>query len=88
MITHVLTYLPTYLPTYIQEPGLYTTAIKALLAYYHDDAAFTHIPLIVNMDGWVRGLGLELLTAILAEMQPHLVFRLQVGKDDRDEVGR
>lgn len=34
---------------------MYSTALQELLAFYKADPALRARPLVVNMDGWVRG---------------------------------
>ena len=41
-------------------------------------------PLVVNSPGWVRGAGLDLLTASLAAARPTHVVRLSTGNAERD----
>ena len=59
---------------------------ERLVTAYRADASLSCLPLVVNMDGWVRGLGMELLDAVLGLLQPHAVLQLQ-GQQRSDSRG-
>ena len=59
------------------DPRGVGAAVAALVAEYRAAAAGRPLPLLVNTPGWVRGLGLDLLSAVLAAVEPaHVVMLL------------
>lgn len=64
------------------DPTLYLEAISTLLQQYDDMVTTRHggngslLPLIINTDGWVKGLGLEILTTLLSTLQPGHVIQI------------
>ncbi|EIM23010.1 hypothetical protein E3Q22_00603 [Wallemia mellicola] len=58
----------------VNDPSNYVDAIKDLIEHYHshiahslsEDGDYTPIPLVINTQGWIKGLGAELLEGILA----------------------
>lgn len=61
------------------DPERYITTIQALLDSYHeilDNGDDSVVPLVVNLDGWVKGLGLQVLQAVLAMVQPNHVVSI------------
>lgn len=59
------------------DPPYYAACVAALLAAWRGDAALSAMPLVVNMDGWVKGFGESLLNGSLQAIQPHFILRLQ-----------
>ena len=49
---------------------MYLTALQALLAHYKADPALRLRPLVVNMDGWVRGYVRPSLPSASGRMNP------------------
>jgi polynucleotide 5'-hydroxyl-kinase GRC3/NOL9 len=53
------------------DPQRYMQLLKRLIQHYEEDILSkyeTHVPLLINLDGWVKGLGFELLSTILTEV--------------------
>ncbi len=52
------------------DPHRYMQLLKRLIQHYEDDIDHntSSVPLLINLDGWVKGLGFELLTTILTEI--------------------
>jgi len=55
------------------DPAAYSAALRSLLAA----AAADEAPLVVNTQGWVKGLGRELLEALCADAAPTHVLQLR-----------
>jgi hypothetical protein len=51
-------------------PAAFIAAASALIAHYREALAPRGVPLVVNSHGWVRGLGFEALSAVLAALAP------------------
>lgn len=47
------------------DPDRYMNLVQRLIQHYEQDVMGENIPLLINLDGWVKGLGYELLTALL-----------------------
>ena len=60
------------------DPTRYTEAVKYLIQKYQEfcSSSPTAIPLLVNMDGWVKGIGYQILTALVADIQPSHVCQI------------
>jgi polynucleotide 5'-hydroxyl-kinase GRC3/NOL9 len=64
------------------DPSLYLQCISKLLQSYTQvvkedyDGDESKLPLLVNMDGWVKGMGFEILSAALNAVQPNHVIQL------------
>ena len=69
--------LPTYVRAYFYgsttsqtDPERYMNCIRQLLQAYRTNVSST-VPLLVNLDGWVKGLGLQVLQALIQDvLQP------------------
>lgn len=71
------------------NPMEYTAAISNLMYTYEnmDDEEFGenddlsrnqfHSPLVINTDGWIKGMGFELLTAVIDRVGPHHILQIQ-----------
>jgi hypothetical protein len=57
------------------EPVLFTAYASELVEVYRRDLA--GVPLVINTDGWVKGLGQDLLNSLLELLAPQHVIRLQ-----------
>lgn len=84
-------YLGTYTP--LTCPDEYLAAIRHLIEHYKyelqytseysalhtalDDKIGTHVPLVINTQGWMKGLGEDLLNAIESMAQPTRVFSFE-----------
>ena len=59
------------------DPTRYVDAIQLLMNHYVERVAGrspTAIPLLINMDGWVKGIGYQVLSALVTALQPtHIV---------------
>jgi len=63
--------------------------VRDLYALYL--ALYPSLPLVINLDGWVRGLGLELMRVLLQDvLVPDVVVKMQVreGGEGGREGGR
>lgn len=64
------------------DPTLYLSMITALLQQYTDMVNERHagnetkLPLLINTDGWVKGLGSHILTTLLDIVQPDHVIQI------------
>lgn len=57
-----------------QNPAFYFSAVVSAFKHYVDACLTKNIPLIINTQGWLKGIGLELLLQILQFCRPsHLV---------------
>ncbi|KAL3910680.1 MAG: hypothetical protein SGILL_007598 [Bacillariaceae sp.] len=69
------------------DPTRYVEGIQLLMKHYEEGVATkspTPIPLLINMDGWVKGIGFQILTALVNSLQPtHLV---QITGDTRAQT--
>ncbi|KAJ3060574.1 Polynucleotide 5'-hydroxyl-kinase nol9 [Podochytrium sp. JEL0797] len=64
-------YLGTTSPK--NDPDCYTASVSQLWKIYKDQFAST-VPLVINTDGWVKGMGFDLLLHSLREIRPtHLI---------------
>jgi polynucleotide 5'-hydroxyl-kinase GRC3/NOL9 len=53
------------------DPQRYMECIRGLLRAFYENVDGTRVPLLVNLDGWVKGLGMEVLQALIQEtLQP------------------
>ncbi|MCO5585001.1 hypothetical protein L7F22_038933 [Adiantum nelumboides] len=66
------------------DPGTYIAAIQNLLASYRNSWASQGVPLIVNTQGWVKGLGAQLLSQIEAIVEPSLILNISEEGDLND----
>ena len=69
--THLTTPLESYFVgdvSWKTKPNMLDVALKVLLAIYR--SSWSHLPLVVNLDGWVKGLGEELLHTALSLVEP------------------
>lgn len=66
------------------DPGRYIAAIQNLLASYRQSWGSQGVPLIVNTQGWVKGLGAQLLSQIEALVEPSLIFNISEEGDSND----
>lgn len=57
------------------DPVMYIASIQALIARYEEE--FADVPLVVNMDGWVKGLGESVLQNVLMAINPNHVIKIQ-----------
>eukprot|EP00536_Pseudo-nitzschia_multiseries_P007322 jgi/Psemu1/164037/gw1.171.77.1 len=60
------------------DPTRFMNAVQFLIQKYETeivpDSRGNPIPLLVNMDGWVKGMGYQILTALVESLHPtHLV---------------
>jgi polynucleotide 5'-hydroxyl-kinase GRC3/NOL9 len=62
------------------DPERYLALIQQLLQHYNQDVVKMsgNIPLLINLDGWVRGLGYELLSTLLTEVLEPLSHVIQI----------
>ncbi|PWN38286.1 uncharacterized protein FA14DRAFT_25303 [Meira miltonrushii] len=69
------------------DPGRYIAAIQNLLTSYRNHWASQGVPLIVNTQGWVKGLGAQLLSQIEALVEPSLILNIseEVDMNDAEE---
>jgi len=71
------------------DPSLFVRAVRELKAKHL--TLPPSLPLLVNMDGWVRGLGLELMRMLLCDLlAPDVVVKMEVrrGKETGGAGGR
>jgi polynucleotide 5'-kinase involved in rRNA processing len=59
------------------DPPYYLSCLTKLVDLWRSDAALRRRPLVVNMDGWVKGFGEALLSSAVEVIQPHVVLKLQ-----------
>lgn len=84
-------YLGTYTP--LTCPDEYILSIRQLVDYYkyeiqyNSDHSSSAVPLIVNTQGWVKGLGEELLRAIEVIVEPTDLFDFQSLEETRAPEG-
>lgn len=56
------------------DPGRYLESLSQLVAHFKDAASGTTIPLVINLDGWIKGLGFQVLSSFLSSHAPsHIV---------------
>ena len=61
-----------------EDPAAYLAAIEDLVRFYCSDLQSIGVPLVVNTQGWVKGLGANLLADIQGMVSPtHLVDMMQ-----------
>ena len=60
------------------DPDRYMACVASVCEFVHRRAAAQGVPVLVNTCGWVKGLGLELLTQLLAISGASLVLVCQV----------
>lgn len=60
------------------DPTRYIEAIQVLVQEYRNYLQTTNnsTPLIINMDGWIKGLGYEILTALILKIMPTHVCQI------------
>jgi polynucleotide 5'-hydroxyl-kinase GRC3/NOL9 len=60
------------------DPTRYIEGVQHLLQEYQDYVSHspTPIPLLINMDGWVKGMGYQILTALISSIQPSHVCQI------------
>jgi polynucleotide 5'-hydroxyl-kinase GRC3/NOL9 len=60
------------------DPTRYVEAIQQLVQKYRDYLQTTSnpTPLLINMDGWIKGLGYEILTALILQITPTYVCQI------------
>lgn len=60
------------------DTALYGKSVAALISWFGDFCTRqgTHIPLVFNTNGWIRGVGLEVLKQSLCSLDPSHIFRL------------
>jgi len=59
------------------NPIEYTNAISNLEKHYLDLSERNQPPLVVNTDGWVKGMGFELLIELVRIINPTIIIQLQ-----------
>jgi polynucleotide 5'-hydroxyl-kinase GRC3/NOL9 len=59
------------------DPTRYVGGVELLMRHYRERIVTkspTPVPLLINMDGWVKGIGFQILTALVNSLEPtHLV---------------
>ena len=72
------------------DPTRYINAVQFLMDKYETEIVQTNsdrVPLLINMDGWVKGLGYQILTALIENLQPtHLVQIIGESKGQTFEI--
>lgn len=68
------------------DPTLYNHAITDILLYYNASLKSKGIPLIVNTQGWVKGLGADLLKRLEDELKPTHIFDMMPSEDDDEDL--
>jgi polynucleotide 5'-hydroxyl-kinase GRC3/NOL9 len=59
------------------NPIRYVDAIKSILQKYHELCEEKgNIPLIINTDGWVKGMGYEILSSLIGACNPHHIVQI------------
>jgi polynucleotide 5'-hydroxyl-kinase GRC3/NOL9 len=60
------------------DPTRYIEAVQRLLQDYHALLAQspTTIPLLINLDGWIKGMGFQILTTLISSTNPSHVCQL------------
>jgi polynucleotide 5'-hydroxyl-kinase GRC3/NOL9 len=61
------------------DPTRYVDAIQLLMKHYEEHVVGrspTAIPLLINMDGWVKGIGYQVLSALVGSLQPTLIVQI------------
>lgn len=60
------------------DPEKYVSSLTKLVRYYHEKLLPQKptLPLLINLDGWVKGLGMQILEAILLQIQPTHVIQI------------
>ncbi len=60
------------------DPTKYIEGIQRLLQKYRELLAqsATTIPLVINLDGWIKGMGFEILTSLISSTRPSHVCQL------------
>jgi polynucleotide 5'-hydroxyl-kinase GRC3/NOL9 len=64
------------------DPSSYNNSIADLVRYYNQHLKIKGIPLIVNTQGWVKGLGADLLFNLERLLQPTHVFDMMQYDED------
>ena len=60
------------------DPVKYTALVAKLVAFYH--SSLSHLPLIVNTDGWVKSLGYNLLCSVIGIISPSNIVQIIGGE--------
>ena len=60
------------------DPTRYIAGVQALVKAYRDYVTTSpkSIPLLINMDGWIKGLGYEILSAIINSVEPSHICQI------------
>jgi len=76
--SHLMTPLEAFFVgdiTWKTKPNVMAHTLEVLLAIYR--SSWSHLPLVVNLDGWVKGLGEELLNTAVSLIQPTELLNLK-----------
>lgn len=58
------------------NPSYYTTSCCNLIDYYKEK--YSNLPLIINSHGWVKGLGLNTIEAVLMKVEELNIIRVYI----------
>jgi len=60
------------------DPTRYLESVKRLIQAYRDyvDQTTDNIPLIINLDGWIKGMGYEILSCLIADTRPSHICQI------------
>ena len=60
------------------DPTRYMEAVQSMITQYKEyvSKSQTPIPLIINMDGWIRGVGYQILSALITNIEPSHVCQV------------
>lgn len=69
----------------LENPSYYLQLVGRLYKQYHDTDNHLQVPLIVNMPGWIKGSGVDLIASVVRIIKPTDIVYLS-GRDVEDEV--
>ncbi|KAJ3323668.1 Polynucleotide 5'-hydroxyl-kinase nol9 [Boothiomyces sp. JEL0866] len=64
------------------DPDTYFNSIIELVNIYR--ANLSHLPLVVNTSGWVKGVGYDLLISLIKDLQPNYLISLEHSDQSRN----
>ncbi|KAJ3274641.1 Polynucleotide 5'-hydroxyl-kinase nol9 [Terramyces sp. JEL0728] len=64
------------------DPDAYFNSLIELISIYRKE--LSHLPLVVNTSGWVKGVGYDLLISLIRELQPNHLVSLESQDQSRN----
>ena len=64
------------------HPEYYLKCIKLLYEHYRNTYYHQNVPLVINTQGWMKGLGYDMLVHIMQSLQPDLIIYLSAHQNE------